>query len=343
MDDKLHNRDAEEYVVGSLMVDPVYIPSVTDRVISIIGTDPTAFFTADNQLIYRAVLDLRHSDKPTTTIAVCHELKSNNNLNRAGGEERLYALQASVVETENTPYYSELVKDLHIRRQMVFNLMRQVEMAQDENVGITSITQASIEDAKQADRQMSLDRATMISAQEVKSTSYPETPDLVDGLFRQGMILLAGQPKVGKSYAMLNLAVAVCNKGGKVWGHYPVSEPVNTIYVAMESSYNELQERFQQIGPGESMPDNLFFMEMEEGYGFRLDAKGLKTLEIEVVEREIGLVIIDTWERASQIMEGKGNAYQNEHKYLEDVYNWAKRLQISIVLVHHTRKSKDEL
>ena len=343
MDERLQNREAEENILGSLMVDPSIAPPIITQVIDILGVNPSIFFTQDHQLIYKAILDVHAKSIISSTLAVAYQLKATDDIKRAGGASRLHELQSVIVETENTPYYCEIVKELYLRRLYRHNLASQLEMVDDLDTSLPSVIAATSENASTIERKLTIRGTPTIAADVIQQTEYKETPDLVPGLFRQGVILLTGQPKVGKSYAMLNLAIAACHgPGGKVWGYFEMGEKVNTLYIAMESSYNEIKERMKQLSPGSIPPSNLHFMEIEAGYDFRLDEEGLSSLRKTVQSLDIGLVIVDTWQRACPIIEGKGNAFQNEHKYLQDVYNWAKILGISLIIVHHTRKSKDE-
>ena len=102
---------------------------------------------------------------------------------------------------------------------------------------------------------------------------------------------MAGQPKVGKSYAMLNLGIAVAT-GGVVWSTFQVTEPTNAPYVAYESDYNEIKERTNQILCGQPAPDNLYFLKMGlDDADLRLDADGLMRLADYITARHIGLVL----------------------------------------------------
>ena len=130
-----------------------------------------------------------------------------------------------------------------------------------------------------------------------------------------------------------------------MWSTFRVEEPTNTLYVAYESDYNEIKERTHQILCGETAPDNLYFLKMGiDDMDLRLDAEGLMRLGDYVTAKQIGLVIIDTWQRARPVEDNhKGNAYERDSDLLIPVQMLTKVLDITTILVHHTRKGVDEL
>lgn len=335
----LHDREAECHVIGSIMVDTDF----TDICIQKLGTSSSVFFTRDHQLIYEAAIGLRAEKRPTSPIMIRNKLESAGQLKRAGGDLYLYDLSARIVETESAPYYCDLVMELAIRREyrkfgsevinMANNRDEQLpEVSEFANRGVKSLANKSV--------RRSLEDEGLDT---IMKTEFPESPTLVPGFLPKGLIIMAGQPKVGKSYAMLNLAIAAA-QGGVMWSTFPIDEPTNTLYVAYESDYNEIKERTHQILCGQAAPDNLYFLKMGiDDIDLRLDAEGLLRLADYVKARKIGLVIIDTWQRARPVDDNhKGNAYERDSDLLIPVQQMTKVLDITTILVHHTRKGIDE-
>lgn len=109
------DREAEEFLLGMMMVDPSIVPETVD----ILGTDAQAvFFTKQHQLIYDAILACyEDNDKYVDAILVFERLEMTGDANRAGGHLYIYDIQAKIVETENFHFYAELVKKNAVRRQ----------------------------------------------------------------------------------------------------------------------------------------------------------------------------------------------------------------------------------
>ena len=335
----LHDREAECHVIGSIMVNSDF----TDIAIRKLGTSASVFFTRDHQLIYDAAVRLRAEKKPTSPVMIRNKLEAAGDLNRAGGDMYLYDLSARIVETESAPYYCDIVMELAIRREYRKFGSEVVDMANNRDEQLPEVSDFASRGV-QALANRSVRRSLEDDAlQTIMETDFPERPQLVPGLLPKGLIIMAGQPKVGKSYAMLNLAIAAA-QGGVMWSTFNIEEATNTLYVAYESDYNEIKERTHQILCGEQAPDNLFFLKMGlDDIDLRLDAEGLLRLSDYVTARRIGLVIIDTWQRARPLDDNhRGNAYERDSDLLIPVQSLTKVLDITTVLVHHTRKGVDE-
>ena len=335
----LHDREAECHVIGMILVDTDF----TDIAIRKLGTSSSVFFTRDHQLIYDAAIRLRAEKKPTSAIMVRNKLESAGDLNRAGGDDYLYDLSARIVETESGPFYCDLVLELAVRREYRKFGSGVIEMANDRDEQMSDVLDYSQRGVKSL-----ANRAVRKSLEDdglstIMETDFPERPQLVPGFLPKGLIIMAGQPKVGKSYAMLNLGIAVAT-GGVVWSTFQVTEPTNALYVAYESDYNEIKERTNQILCGQPAPDNLYFLKMGlDDADLRLDADGLMRLADYITARHIGLVIVDTWQRARPVDDNhRGNAYERDSDLLIPVQTTTKVLDITTILVHHTRKGIDE-
>ena len=85
-----------------------------------------------------------------------------------------------------------------------------------------------------------------LTLNELYETAYPSRPPLIDGLLYPGTYLLAGAPKVGKSFLVAQLAYHV-SIGQTLWD-YPVRKST-VLYLALEDDYKRLQDRmFRMFG-----------------------------------------------------------------------------------------------
>ena len=151
---------------------------------------------------------------------------------------------------------------------------------------------------------------------------------IVDTLLSQGLHILAGSPKVGKSWLALWLAVTVA-KGDSVWG-MPVKQGT-TLYLCLEDSTLRVQNRLFEIT--EDAPANVYFATDSSMLG-----KGLEDqLHIFLAEHtDTVLIIIDTL----QMIRGTGydNTYANDYRDLSALKKIADESGIAILLIHHLRK-----
>ena len=89
-----------------------------------------------------------------------------------------------------------------------------------------------------------INRLQTIDADTLQSTAYEPVSFVVDDLLPQGLHLLAGAPKIGKSWLALWLAVMVA-KGDPIWG-MGVKQGT-TLYLCLEDSTLRIQNRLFEI------------------------------------------------------------------------------------------------
>ena len=113
--DSLVDKEAEQAVLGSMMTEKSIIP----RIETLLGPTSDAFFTIDHQLIYTAILAVYNRVSDADPILVANELNRTDQLNRVGGSDYLYELQAPIVETESAEFYAEILREKSTRRLLI--------------------------------------------------------------------------------------------------------------------------------------------------------------------------------------------------------------------------------
>ena len=82
------------------------------------------------------------------------------------------------------------------------------------------------------------------SCEEIMSTAYKPLEYCVDGLLTQGLYILAGAPKVGKSWLALDICLSVA-KGEDVLKHQ--THIGTALYLCLEDSYHRIQNRLYEL------------------------------------------------------------------------------------------------
>ena len=178
-------------------------------------------------------------------------------------------------------------------------------------------------------------RPKIISASELANERFPEAVAYIDGLVLEGLGILGGKPKVGKSWWALRAAVSIAS-GGVAFGN-PGRGVVQAkvLYVSLEDSERRLQQRLQQLlAPGEPAPENLYLVTEWP----RLDAGGVQLLA-EIVERDgYRVVFIDPLGRVRGPRRGR-DWYQEDTDALGAIHDLTRAVPgLAILLVHHNRK-----
>lgn len=172
-----------------------------------------------------------------------------------------------------------------------------------------------------------------IDAETLMTTVLPPTKFVVDRLLPEGLHILAGAPKVGKSWLALWLCLCVA-KGESVWDFATTKGAV--LYLCLEDSLTRIQNRLFQIT--EDAPDTLHFATLAGSIGGGLEDQ-LKGFLAE--HPGTALVVIDTLQKVRQPGEN-ANPYASDYRDITALKRLADECGIAILLIHHLRKMNDE-
>ena len=154
---------------------------------------------------------------------------------------------------------------------------------------------------------------------------------VVDSLLSQGLHILAGSPKVGKSWLALWLSVTVA-KGEPVWNM--TTKQGTTLYLCLEDSVLRIQNRLFEIT--EDAPDSVHFCTECALIGQGLEEQVETFL---AAHPDTVLVIIDTLQMVRPVHDA---TYANDYRDLSVLKHLADRHGIAILLIHHLRKEGAE-
>lgn len=177
------------------------------------------------------------------------------------------------------------------------------------------------------------DKFITITGEQLSCMELPPTRMIVHRLLPQGLHILAGAPKTGKSWLTLWLCLQI-SKGESVW-ELP-AEKGTVLYLCLEDSYGRIQERMLDLT--DHAPPDIHFATMAETIGGGLITQIENFLTAHPLTN---LIAIDTLQRIRNIS-GELNAYANDYKDINLLKQIADRHGIAILLVHHLRKQGDD-
>ncbi len=180
-------------------------------------------------------------------------------------------------------------------------------------------------------------RRTSWTALELMAAVFPPPRWAVPGLVAEGLTLLVGAPKVGKSWAALNLAVA-CATGGKAFGRIDV-EAGDVLYLALEDTPRRLQSRLRKVLAGFPAPERLTISTTCEPLARGGSERISGWLETHPGTR---LVIVDVFARVRGRSSQQVSAYEADYGPLAQLKAVADRFGVAILVLHHTRKAGAE-
>ena len=156
----------------------------------------------------------------------------------------------------------------------------------------------------------------------------------VEKILPHGLFILAGSPKVGKSWLALDLCQAVAT-GGKLWDYS--ATPGDVLYLALEDNFNRLQNRLKRVGVDGENAANLHMAVTSHGIH-----DGLIAQIHDFVARfpDTNLVVIDTLEHIRNGASDK-SMYAYDYNDMNRLREITNKHKLTLLLVHHTRKASD--
>ena len=172
-----------------------------------------------------------------------------------------------------------------------------------------------------------------MTAEQLQSAPYSPVPFLVDELIPEGLHILAGAPKIGKSWLALWLCLCIA-QGQPLW-NFAVTQG-EVLYLSLEDSYRRIQSRLFDLT--DDAPQTLHFAILADTLKHGLEQQIEQFLTEHPATK---LVVIDTLQRVRSTG-GDSNLYANDYQDVGLLKQLADRHHIAILLIHHLRKLHDD-
>jgi len=304
-------RMVEDYVLGSLMIEPSLVPFAMQKV------DEIAFSNLSHQLIFNAICESYESHTKTDPIIVGEVLSKADQMNRAGGPMYLYDLTTKVVETDNFEHYVSILHETWIRKKVSAIGEHMKLQSDDFDLSVDSILdaiQAQVfslnRDAYSSQKTLVADNLTKVLAKILDPgldgavrTGYFELDEMIKGLHRGDMSIIAARPSMGKSALVTNILQNVAMDQNTPVLMFSLEMPVSQIIMRMLSS--ETRIPFSDLMSGRLTNEELDIV--VEGMSrlkyspiHIIDKRGLKVSTIKAEARklkseidDLGLVVVD--------------------------------------------------
>jgi len=193
---------------------------------------------------------------------------------------------------------------------------------------------------KQADKQRPHTktwRDGLITAKALQTKTFAPVRIIVPGLIPEGVTIVAGKPKIGKSFLALDICMAVAGDRFVLGETKPVQG--DALYLALEDNERRLKKRIDKIVQTGGAPERL---ELHTEWK-RMDGGGLEDIEAWCKSaKEPRLIWIDTLAKIRPLAGRNEQAYAADYRAIEGLQKLSGQYQVGVVLNHHLRKASSE-
>jgi RecA-family ATPase len=174
-------------------------------------------------------------------------------------------------------------------------------------------------------------------ASDLLEKHFPPIRWAIRDILPEGVSLLVGAPKIGKSWLALQFAIAI-SSGTSLWTGRDPETTGGVLFLGLEDNDRRMQSRIVKLCRQEAFDLSHLHFATEWP---RMDQGGCVQLENWLSEqRDTRLVIIDTLGRFRPPDTGRGSAYQADYRVGAELKGIADNYSVAILLAHHTRKQE---
>ena len=219
-----HSIEAEEAVLGSLLIDPDAIFDVATFL------DPADFYRSANRWVYEAILALDKGRAPIDVVTLIEELRRRERLEAVGGESAVISLLNAVPTSINVEAYGRLVHDAAVRRRLLDAAGSIARLAYDETQPVETavsgaeravfavsdvLTAAAVSDARTAFGHLydvTAARRDAGGAPVGVASGLVDLDRILRGFKPSDLYIWAGRPSMGKSSLATSIVYHIAGK-----------------------------------------------------------------------------------------------------------------------------------
>lgn len=221
-----YNPVAEQSVLGSILMDR---DSITDVVRTVRAED---FYDPRNREIFESITDLFNMDRPIDVITVAEQLRQRGTFEKIGGELYIADIANSVTTSANVKFHAKIVADYALRRKLIKVSDKISSLAyegEEETSKIVDISEQYIFDVAENHNMTGFESVKDLLSvsfahisERVNSgekltgipTGFHKLDEMMSGLNKSNLILIAARPAMGKTSFALNIAQYASLKAG---------------------------------------------------------------------------------------------------------------------------------
>ena len=356
--------DAEQSVLGALMIDKEAISSVSDLLI------PADFYKKANALIFEAFLRLWENREPIDILSAAAELKRLDHLKEVGGSSYLSELVNSVPTATHVAHYAKIVKEKSILRDLinassaitadVFDSADDLDDLLDKvEQRIFSISQKSIvrdflpirEDLKEAYER--IERLHHGEGERFRGvpTGFTDLDEILSGLQRSDMVIVGARPSFGKTAFVLDIARHIAVERGMPVGFFSLEmsrEQITDRLIAAEAQVDLWKLRTGKLRDDEFEMIQVAFDRLHKSPFFIEDNPSPNVIQIRSMARrlraeqgQLALIVVD-YLQLIQPRKNYDSMVQQVTETSRGLKSLARELSIPLLVVSQLSRAVDQ-
>lgn len=356
------NLDAESSLIGSVLIDSDAIVRIADLV------SVNDFYDGKHKRIFEAVMRLYNKHSPIDILTLSNQLKDDGYLEEVGGSSYLTELTNYVPTAAHVEHYAEIVSQKAIRRRLIQASQEMVGLGYDEAQPV----QALLEEAES--------RLFQVSQQHIKQdissiedilaesferldelhkdkgqirgvpTGYKDLDNILAGLQRSDLIIIAARPSMGKTALSLNLAHNIATKSNQpvlIFSLEMSKEQLVDRMLSMESSVDAWNIRTGNLSDTDFEKIGQAMGTLSEAPIFIDDSPGITVGDLRTKARreqhkqQLGLILVDYLQLMSggSKFGGEGNRVQEISEISRGLKAIARELNVPVVALSQLSRS----
>jgi replicative DNA helicase len=225
-----HSLESEQAVIGALMLRPAAIHEIVDLLV------PEMFYAKKHAIIFRNILELSLKNEPIDVLSIANALKEKKHLVDIGGNTYLNELMSNVPSTVNIRHYADIVYKKFILRSLIDSSESIATLAYEENdMAVEEILDTAEKSIFKVSSSMNMKNAFVSIKQSLMDTveqiehlrehkdevrgvptGFGDLDNILAGLQKSDLIILAARPSMGKTTFALDIARNVALSGTPV-------------------------------------------------------------------------------------------------------------------------------
>lgn len=307
------SSEVETFVLGTILIDSNAMDKVAKEFTS------NLFFVDQNRIIAESILDLYKLNKPIDLLTLVGQLKTNENLEKAGGVVYISNLTTKVLGVSNLEFHIKILQEEALRRSLIQIGQETIKKSFDSSEDVFDVfaeTQAKMDNALKKVINYEIQNVGDIHDEIIRESykihdsgqksGVPTGLNLVDNLTngwqKTDLIIIAGRPSMGKTATAISMAIypSVIEKRGIA---------IFSLEMSSQQLVSRMQSSFSEINVGKIVKKQLTFDEiakidssskpLKDAPIYIDDTPNISLLELKgkarklVKEKGVELIIID--------------------------------------------------